>query len=512
MTMNKSAPQVRIGMIQSAETIRFQCESAFDVLDLQGNRMARGKANTPCEAHIGQTQAAEVRYHVRLAIAVTEEEAEKRHKKLKERNITTTLWRPGIVLPLRDFTMDNREYWVVTSAFADAEEAKTFALAYQPVGEAVVVKEIVRKAAGTLLVMHQPFQEGCRIVPADPGARIELFDVTVGIEFHWQHKRTQLLPGILEICLNNAGRLLAVNELDIETYLISVNSSEMTAENPVELLKAQTIAARSTILATMGKHHYDEKFHLCSDDHCQCYHGVANISDHSRAAAVETEGVNLLHGGRVCDARYAKICGGIMEDYAHVWDEREVPYLVPGVDGREQLHYPLTDEAQVRNYINSTPDVWCNTQKYEIPSSLPYNTRDLFRWQVSFPRPELGELISRRLGIHFGELVDLIPVDRAPGGRLIHLDIVGSERTVRIGKELVIRRALSESHLYSACFYIERDRDQEGAVTTFHLHGAGWGHGVGLCQVGATVMAQQGFDHAAILAHYYKQSRLLKLY
>jgi len=280
----------------------------------------------------------------------------------------------------------------------------------------------------------------------------------------------------------------------------------------MELLKAQTIAARSTILATMGKHHYDEKFHLCSDDHCQCYHGVANISELSQAAAFETEGVNLLHDGRVCDARYAKICGGIMEDYEHIWDNREVPYLIPGVDGQAKLVYPLDDEEKTIAYINSSPDVWCNTQKYAIPSSLPYNTRELFRWKVSYPRKELGELISRRLDLDFGELVDLITGDRAPGGRLIFMDIVGSKRTVRVGKELVIRRALSESHLYSACFYIERELDEIGKVAQFHLIGAGWGHGVGLCQVGATVMAQQGFDYKSILAHYYKHSKLVKLY
>ncbi len=510
--MIKSMPQVRIGMIQSAETIRFQCTSGFALLDLQGRRIAEGTAGAVQEAVIARAESASLHFRVRLAIALTGEEAHLQQEKLAARNIATFLWRPGVVLELADFVMDNREYWIVTEPFADEAAAKSFAAGYEPVGEAVVVKEIVRKATGTLRVMDQTITDGCRVVPEDPEAHIQLLDVTVGIEFHWQHKRTQLLPGILEICFNNAGRLQAINELDVETYLISVNSSEMTKENPIELLQAQTIAARSTILATMGKHHYDERFHLCSDDHCQCYHGVANISEHSRFAAQETEGVNLIHGGRVCDARYAKICGGIMEDYAHIWDNREVPYLVSGVDGREKLEYPLANETQVKAYIDSSPDVWCNTKRYEIPSSLPYNTRDLFRWRVSYPRLELGELISRRLNITFGELVDLIPGDRAPGGRLIHLDVVGSERTVRIGKELVIRRALSESHLYSACFYIERDRDSGGRVTHFHFVGAGWGHGVGLCQVGATVMAQQGFDHQAILSHYYRDSRLVKLY
>ncbi len=510
--MNNSMPQVRIGMIQSAETIRFQCESAFAVVDLKGNKMAEGKPDTICDVTIENAEPSVIRFRVRLAITLTEEEAHKRQKKFLAHDIQTVLWRPGIVLTLADFVMDNREYWIVTEPFSDEAAAQAYAKNYEPVGEAVVVKDIVSKSAGALLLLSQPFADGCRIVPDDPSARLHLLDVTVGIEFHWQHKRTQVLPGILEIGLNNAGRLLAINELDIETYLISVNSSEMTKENPVELLKAQTIAARSTILATMGKHHYDEKFHLCSDDHCQCYHGVANSSESSQAAAQNTEGVNLVHNGRVCDARYAKICGGIMEDYAHVWDNREIPYLVPGIDGKEPLQYPLDSEDKTIAYIQSSPDVWCNTQKYEIPSSLPYNTRELFRWQVAYPRRQLSELISRRLDIDFGELVDLIPGDRAPGGRLIFMDVVGSKRTVRIGKELVIRRALSESHLYSACFYIERELDESGIVTRFNLIGAGWGHGVGLCQVGATVMAQQGFDHQSILAHYYKNSKLVKLY
>jgi len=286
----------------------------------------------------------------------------------------------------------------------------------------------------------------------------------------------------------------------------------MTKENPVELLKAQTIAARSTILATMGKHHYDENFHICSDDHCQCYHGVGNISEASRRAASETEGENLLYKNRVCDARYAKICGGVIEDYRFVWDHRLVPYLVPGIDGKEKINYPLDTEEKVRNYINSDPDVWCNTKKYQIATALPYNTRELFRWQVSYSRDQLETLIKKRLGEDFGTLIDILAGERGPSGRLIYMDIVGSKKNIRIGKELQIRRALSEAHLYSACFIIEREKDAAGSVTQFHLIGAGWGHGVGLCQVGATVMAQQGFTYREILAHYYQNSKLKKLY
>ncbi len=510
--MKNNIPRVRIGMIQSADEIHFGCDSTFTVFSLGGEKVATGLAGQNYTVGADHCKPSQIFYCVRLAIAITEAEKKRRQEELAQRGIATTAWRPGVVLSLGGGDMDNREYWMVTEPFADENAAREYARTYEPIGEAVVVKDIIRKSSGTLLFGQHRLENGLRIVADKAEALLQLHDVTVGIEFHWQHKRTQLIPGVLEINLNNAGHLQAINELDIESYLMSVNSSEMTKDNPIELLKAQTIAARSTILATMGKHHYDENFHICSDDHCQCYHGVGNISQASRQAAHDTLGENLLHDGRVCDARYAKICGGIMEDYRDIWDHREIPYLVPGSDGRENMTYPLRDEQQVKDYIDSSPDVWCNTQKYEIPSSLPYNTRELFRWKVSYEREELEALISRRLDENFGDLIDIIPGDRAPGGRLIYMDVVGSKRTLRVGKELMIRRALSESHLYSACFYIERAYDAAGKITHFHLIGAGWGHGVGLCQVGATVMAQQGFDYRAILAHYYKNSKLEKLY
>lgn len=510
--MKNELPQVRIGMIQGAEEIHFSCESPFSVYTLANVKVAAGLAGQNYSVGSEKCLPSQMRYCVRLAIAITEAEKNQRQDELAARGIQTSAWHPGVVLSLSSGDMDNREYWIVTEPFADEKAAQAYARNYEPIGEAVVVKEIVKKSSGTLVFGQHRLENGLRIVPEEVNAHIQLHDVTVGIEFHWQHKRTQIIPGLLEIGINNAGKLLAINELDIETYLMSVNSSEMTKENPIELLKAQTIAARSTILATMGKHHYDENFHICSDDHCQCYHGVANISQASRNAALETLGENLLHQGRVCDARYAKICGGVMEDYRDIWDHREIPYLVPGIDGHEKIEYPLKDEQAVKAYIDSSPDVWCNTQRHEITSSLPYNTRELFRWKVSYQREDLQALISRRLQQDFGDLIDIIPGERAPGGRLIYMDIVGSERTLRIGKELMIRRALSESHLYSACFYIERDRDAAGMITHFHLIGAGWGHGVGLCQVGATVMAQKGYSYREILAHYYKNSSLNKIY
>jgi stage II sporulation protein D len=505
-------PSVRIGMIQSAQEIRFSCEVPFHFVALDGTMTGTGRANEWYTVSKSDNVPADIRWGVRLAIAEEERDALAIVEKLKTRGLAASLWHPGLSLALQNTIMDNHEYWIVIGPFADQNQAREFARIYEPVGEAVVVKEIVRPSHGVCHCGDLTFTDGVRIVPQNDQGCILLADVTVGIEFHWQHQRTQRLPGILEVRFNTQGQLLAINELDIEEYLISVNSSEMTAENPMELLKAQTIAARSTILATMGKHHYDEPFHLCADDHCQCYHGKGNVTSASVQATRETEGENLMYNQRVCDARYAKICGGVMEDYPYVWDHRTVPYLVAGVDGQAHLSTALRDEEQARHYIDSEPDVYCNTKLYDIPTKLPYNTRELFRWKVSYDREQVEALIKKKLGDDFGELVDLLPGERGNSGRLIWMDVVGSKKTIRVGKELAIRRILSESHLYSACFYIERERNTAGQVAKFHLVGAGWGHGVGLCQVGATVMAQLGFDYRQILQHYYKNSKLQKIY
>ena len=253
--MPRQKPNVRIGMIQAAEEIRFRCDKSFRLMSLEGQEQATGQADVEYRVEKIESTPAQIRWAVRLAIRETEEEA-RQFQAEEERK--TTLWRQGLTLPLNRQLFDNREYWVVTGPFAALDQALAFCRSYEPAGEAMVVKEIVTPSAGVLRCGDQTFAAGLRIEPQDPTATLSLADVTVGIEFHWQHKKTQQLPGCLEIRFNTSGALLAINELDIESYLISVNSSEMTAENPPELLKAQTVAARSTILATMGKHHYDE--------------------------------------------------------------------------------------------------------------------------------------------------------------------------------------------------------------------------------------------------------------
>ncbi len=504
-------PTVRIGMIRATERVTFRCNQPCTLCDGQGQARTRLPAGT-YQVSASEASPAQIDYFVRMAITEEEGEAQRLAAEHAHKGLPVTYRQVGLVVDLGGGTLDNREYWVLVGPFASEREAVSFRRQHDIPAVYLVVEQAVRRPRAVLSCAGQTVQDCLRVVPP-PGAKgaITLADVIVGVEFHWQHLEDQTLFGTLEVTVNNQGRLVAIDELLIEDYLASVNSSEMTADCPPDLLRAQTVAARATVLATMGKHHAAEPFHLCADDHCQRYWGAGYVMEHSLNAAATTRGEVLMYQGRVCDARYSKICGGVAEDYANVWDERRVPYLVPFVDGHAPVPFPVDDEQKARAFIDSSPDVFCNTQRYPVPASLGDSNR-LFRWQVSYSREELRELISRKTGMEFGELVDLVPGPRGASGRLLSLQVVGSRRSFVVGKELEIRRILSDSHLYSACFYIEREFDAQGAVQRFVLHGAGWGHGVGLCQVGATTMAARGYDYRQILSHYYPGTELVRLY
>lgn len=343
----------------------------------------------------------------------------------------------------------------------------------------------------------------CFILP--PATHAAVDQVEVGIDFHWQHRRTLNYPDTLRVFVDHMGLLGLANDLPLEDYLRSVNSSEMTADCPLELLKAQTIAARSTWLATRGRHHHGEAFDICADDHCQCYRGVDTIADTSRRAVDETEGQVLCHHGSVCDARYSKSCGGIVEAYENVWEDTPVPYMVALCDNDGAADPPRRSEAEWQQYILEEEDVWCNTERWQVPGMLGYSD-GFYRWTVEMTRTQVADLLRRRAGLEFGELHDITPGPRGRSGRLLSMDVHTDRGVFTIGKELKIRRALSESHLYSAAIRFEWRGE------TLVIHGKGWGHGVGMCQLGAARMALAGRTCATILTHYYPGSELRRLH
>ena len=380
-----------------------------------------------------------------------------------------------------------------------------------------------------------------RFVPAEQST-FTLSDVTIGIRFHWEQKQELTFQGDLVLMAHADGTMTAINEIDLEDYLVSVISSEMGATAPLELLKAHAITSRSWLVSILkqGGKPTDEAvtpqrispqageiskwygreehafFDVCADDHCQRYQGVTRIiSRDARDAVQSTCGVYLVYGGNVCDARYHKACGGLTENFENVWDETPIPYLSSISDSALPSSPIQTGEDAIK-WIRSSPEVYCNTTDVnllqQILPSFDQETTDFFRWKVVYARKELEAILQEKTGIDFGILHGLTALERGPSGRIIRLMIEGSKECRIVGKELEIRRWLSRSHLYSSAFIVSRECDPAGVPIRFVLEGAGWGHGVGLCQIGAAVMAARGFSAEDILRHYFRGAALQKCY
>lgn len=381
---------------------------------------------------------------------------------------------------------------------------------------------------------------------ADKDSRsFELKDVVIGKGFHWERKENQRFTGNL-LFIVESGLLTAINVVPVEAYLESVISSEMSATSSLELLKAHAVISRSWLLAQIEKGNrikesgedyiacsqteheivkwYDREdhlnFHVCADDHCQRYQGITRQSTHTVEKAVaETRGEVLTYDDELCDARFSKCCGGVFEEFEYCWEPRHYDYLEARRDAPNEYRFPdLRIEEKAVEWIERRPDAFCNTSDPWILSQVLNNydqeTRDFYRWTVTYQREELSKLVCERSGIDFGDIVDLKPMARGTSGRLSRLLIVGTKRSMIIGKELEIRRILSSSHLYSSAFTVERDDidPETGVPETIKLRGAGWGHGVGLCQIGAAVMANRGYDYRRILAHYFSNAQITEYY
>lgn len=381
--------------------------------------------------------------------------------------------------------------------------------------------------------------------PQNKGAVFEIKDVVIGVNFHWERRENQRFAGSARFIVED-GKLTVINILPVEDYLLSVISSEMSANASLELLKAHAVISRSWLLAQIDKNKqiadqgveysacteneherikwYDREDHVnfdvCADDHCQRYQGVTRQSTPKVAEAIEaTRGQVLIYDGQLCDARFSKCCGGVFEKFENCWEPKDLHYLAARRDGADENAFPdLTIEAEAQKWILSRPEAFCNTADAEILAQVLNNydqeTTDFYRWKVEYTREEISEIACRRSGIDFGEIVDLIPLERGTSGRIVRLKIVGTKRAMVFGKELEIRKTLSNSHLYSSAFTVERhDVDPAtGLPASFTLHGAGWGHGVGLCQIGAAVMGAKGYDYHQILTHYFADALIERLY
>lgn len=374
---------------------------------------------------------------------------------------------------------------------------------------------------------------------AQEGATFTVPDIKIGIDFHWQQNQEQTFCGDLAFSAFGNNSFNLINIISLEDYLASVISSEMSATAPLEFLKAQAVVARSWLVAMLerkksssilpekkavSKNEFitwqdvndHQFFDVCADDHCQRYQGITRILSANVAAAIEdTRGLFLVSDKEICDARYYKCCGGQTDVFSSAWQDVSVPYLCTITDNAEAKP-PILSEKDAAAWLRSKPPAYCNTSDKEILRrilpSFDRETLAFYRWQVIYTRQDLEEIIRKKSGLDVGRLENLIPIARGPSGRIYKLKIEGSKKTVIIGKELEIRRWLSPSHLLSSAFVVSAEREADGTVMRFIFDGGGWGHGVGLCQIGAAVMADKGFKVKDILAHYFTGTKLQKLY
>ncbi len=413
------------------------------------------------------------------------------------------------------------------------------------VGDTIAEGECLASVSGGKVLWDGKEYDNVLFTPSDEeNDCFELKDVTIGVNFHWERKENQKFRGALSLIVEN-DRVTAINVLSVEEYLLSVISSEMSATASLELLKAHAVISRSWLLAQIEKNkniikenthycacHQDENelvkwydredhvnFDVCADDHCQRYQGITRASTQTvREAIKATWGQVLTYDGKLCDARFSKCCGGVYEEFENCWEPVHYPYLVARRDSEHPLNFPdLTVEENAKEWILSSPQAFCNTTDAEILSQVLNNydqeTADFYRWKVEYSQEELSALIKNRSGIDYGEILDLVPVERGKSGRLVRMKIVGSKKQLTIGKELEIRRTLSPSHLYSSAFIVDKqDVNAAGVPQKFVLTGAGWGHGVGLCQIGAAVMGAKGYNYKEILLHYFIDANISTLY
>jgi SpoIID/LytB domain protein len=405
-----------------------------------------------------------------------------------------------------------------------------------------------RYSEGKILVMNDDkkleSESPLVLIPEETrDSSFTLHAVTIGVDFHWQRKEDQIFKGNLKF-ITEDNKITAVNILSVEDYLTSVISSEMRATSFEEFLKAHAVISRSWLLAQIEKSRNigkqgkksdtctitdseivrwcdreDHKnYDVCADDHCQRYQGITRASSPAVLKIIEnTYGEVLAFNGSICDTRYYKCCGGITELFENVWEPVNHPYLKRVIDNPAppgSFTGDLTDEGEAKKWILGNPDAFCNTQDKKILSQVlndyDQETNDFYRWKVTYTQSELGDLVKARTGIDFGTITDLVPLERGVSGRIKRLKIAGTIKTIIIGKELEIRKSLSKSHLYSSCFFVEKLH--VGGEMRFILHGAGWGHGVGLCQIGAAVMGAKGYTYKEILNHYFPGSHLEKKY
>ena len=511
-------PIIRVGIFEKKNTIEFIPQSSFNVSLKNSDKSFYFTHKGIWTVSIQQSQPASASFRILFSESDSPEIASESMQNIKKTDVEAEIEVIGESLKSgTNSIIDHRLYQVLLAKdFDTRQEAEAYLGTSSGLPNGRVIQKIAGPATGKLVLSspqkkHVTLDDGFRIT----GANITLKQVEIGQGFHWNRKEDRTYSGEMEFQIDRDGKLTVINVLPLESYLLGVVQGEMPDSFPLEALKAQVVAARTFVLFNFSRQHRNDHFDVCDNVHCQSYVGISSISDKINRAVMDTRGIVLTYNGELCTTPYSAVCGGHTESAESAWSGDGKPYL-KGVfdvasDKLNATSFDLTKEQNVKKWINSSPHVFCNVEWAGNPAYAVY-AKKYFRWEQKFKRIELEKIINNNTGNNIGTLQDIIPVKRGSSGRIEELEIVGSLKSISIKKELNIRHTLSENTLYSSCFIIQKKGGNGTVADEFIFKGAGWGHGVGMCQVGASTMAAKGFDFSEILAHYYSHSKLKQLY
>ncbi len=517
-------PSIRIGLMEEYDRIQFSFEGSYDLLNLAGDVIAEGLVSDQKWRVVpDRTVEARAVYSILTTAFARRDAADQLRRSLSAKDHPARVVEVGEEIAIDGKVVANNiKFRVLVGRWTTERDARDYLEIFREDFAPRIVRQVIRPSTGSIELFNEDYtsshliEDGIRLVPKDENSRVTLFAVREGTGFHWERETDRTYTGIIEFRLDPRALLMALTEIPLEQYLQGVVPAEMPAAYPLEALKAQAIAARSEVLAKIGVKHLNDPFDLCATVHCQVYSGCTNLHEHTSEAVEATRGQVLIVKKHVAEAVYSSCCGGHTENKVNVWNPPEAEHLQGIWDASDKSaetpDLDLTTEKGAQSWVSSEPDAWCNAKAFEdLPTILDRSTR-YFRWEFAYPRRELEEIIRRKSGEDIGELIDIIPLERGVSGRLMELEIQGTRRNLRIQRELNIRRILSTSYLYSACFNIHVEHGSDGRPINFILKGAGFGHGVGMCQVGAGVMAAKDKDFKDILMHYYPGIGVEKVY
>ena len=511
------APIIRVGVLEHRDKIEFSVDGDFYLITKSPGKKFRFSEKGTWLVSVYKSRPAKTISRILVYESSRLKNVEDYLRNRRSQNPRLEMKTSGDVLRVGAKVIAEKKYYrlFVARDFDSRAEAETYLQTTPGLQSARVIEDIVEPATGKIkLLSPSGRMYGVENVFRIIRRPVKLKDVDVGTGYHWAHNEDRTYRGEMEFRIDNEGKLTAINVLPLEDYLRGVVPGEMSTNFPLEALKAQAVAARTFFLFNFARTHRHDPFDVCDDVHCQAFVGLGKESSRTNQAIRATRGLVLTYNGQLCSTPYAAVCGGHTESAENVWDSDGEPYLqgIYDIDPRLNLpaHFDLSDEENVRKWINARPNVLCNIENEQ--ADFAGYTQKYFRWQYRVPREELERIISQKTGQTIGTLRDIIPIRRGISGRLMEIQIKGSLGSVVIKKELNIRKTLADNTLYSACFFVEKQGGNSYAPKEFIFRGAGWGHGVGMCQTGASIMALKGYSFVDILKHYYQGAVIKRLY